>query len=107
MMVFSKEKFLEDIGGAYDGTAEEEWVEACDGNRVYCRADGVWMCVGNDGIKYKMDLNWCNDIDWNIMYNYKLIMYKNKIERISRSYEHDDRLFLIWLKCQNKNTSNY
>ena len=29
------------------------------------------------------------------MYNYKLVMYKNKIERISRSYEHDDRLFLI------------
>lgn len=31
MLVFSMKKYLEDIGGVFDGGLDREWAEDCDG----------------------------------------------------------------------------
>lgn len=51
MKVFSKNKFIEDMGFSSD------WVEECDGQPV----EGV-LCEGKDGNSYGVVSDWCEDV---------------------------------------------
>lgn len=59
-MIFSKTKFLENVG-EFDSEIEKDWVEACDGARVYRDFSGTLCCRGNDGKKYKMIEEWLEE----------------------------------------------
>lgn len=65
MLVFNKIKYLKRVGGYYDGLADQQWVEECDGEKVTFSNFGKTRlkCIGKEtGICYEILREWCERI---------------------------------------------
>lgn len=63
-MKFSKEVYLEENGGEFDGLVDKEWAEECDGVQVspHPKFSGEYLCIGNEtGYDYIVLKKWCTE----------------------------------------------